>query len=158
MAKDIMDVKEVAMYLGFSPTKIYRMLNSGEIPNVKVGGQYRFPKAVIDDWLTGKLEVPGGKGEVARQKTRRVDFDESEIKESRDKKSAREKKAKAEDEIVGHLIAFGKTGDGAERRRAKQVMVMNLDTLDWQYLAARAQIAGSLKEAIAIEKEINKGG
>ncbi len=144
MTKDIMDVKEVAVYLGFSPTKIYRMLTSGEIPNVKVGGQYRFPKTVIDDWLAGKLEVPGAKEEVARQRTRRVNFVD--------------KKIRAEDEIVAHLTVYMKTGAKAERRRAKKVMAANLDNLDWKYLAAGAQAAGALDEAIAIEKEINQGG
>ncbi len=150
MTKDIMDVKEVAAYLGFSPTKIYRMLTSGEIPNVKVGGQYRFPKQVIDDWLAGKLVVPGSSGEVARQKTRRVNFDASKTMDA-DKK-------RAEDEIVGHLTVFMKTGASAERKKAKRLMTSNLDILDWQYLAGRAQAAGALEEAIAIEKEINKGG
>jgi excisionase family DNA binding protein len=141
MTKDIMDVKEVAAYLGFSPTKIYRMLTSGEIPNVKVGGQYRFPKAVIDDWLNGKLAIP-----------------ESTRSTKSTKSTESGKKIRVEDEIVGHLTAFNATGSAAERRRAKQVMVLNLDTLDWQYFAAKASLAGALEEAIAVEKEINKGG
>jgi excisionase family DNA binding protein len=138
MAKDIMDVKEVASYLGFSPTKIYRMLTSGEIPNVKVGGQYRFPKAVIDDWLAGKLEIP------------------KSTRSTRSTRNTGDKKTRTEDEIVGHLVAFNNTGDVTERRKAKQAMALNLDTVDWNYLAAQAQKAGALEEAIAIEKEINR--
>ncbi len=145
MTKDIMDVKEVAAYLGFSPTKIYRMLTSGEIPNVKVGGQYRFPKQVIDDWLAGKLEVPGDKEEAPRLPAGRQAMPEPPDQ-------------RAEDEIVGHLTVFMKTGASAERKKAKRLMTSNLDILDWQYLAGRAQAAGALEEAIAIEKEINKGG
>lgn len=138
MTKDIMDVKEVAEYLGFSPTKIYRMLTAGSIPNVKVGGQYRFPKAVIDNWLTGKLEVPGETG-VKR-------------------KTGGQRKVGVEDEIIGHLLAY-KTGNAkTERTRAKQIMVLTLDTLDWRYLAAKARDNGVLDDAIAVEKEINRGG
>jgi excisionase family DNA binding protein len=138
MTKDIMDVKEVAEYLGFSSTKIYRMLTTGSIPNVKVGGQYRFPKAVVDEWLEGKLKVPGETG--AKSKTRRS------------------RKVRVEDEIVGHLLAY-KTGNAkTERTRAKQIMTLTLDTLDWRYLAAKAKDNGVLDDAIAVEKEINRGG
>lgn len=167
MAKDIMDVKEVAVYLGFSPTKIYRMLTSGEIAYVKVGGQYRFPKAVIDDWLAGKLRVPDtykstkSTGEVAELVPSPDEGSPLAMTESGNKKGAGNKRnidMRAEDEIVGHLIAFNNTGAAAERKRAKKVMVLNLDALDWQYLAGRAETAGALDEAIAIEKEINKGG
>lgn len=130
MVKEIMDVKEVASYLGFSPTKIYRMLTSGEIPNVKVGGQYRFPKDVIDDWLAGKLEVPNdGITRPGKAKKRRQ---------------------RPEDEIVGRLTS-------GERGKAKKVMAANMDKLDWQYLAGEAEKAGILATAIAMEKEINRG-
>jgi|GEM_PF-2499284 len=141
-----MDVKEVAAYMGFSPTKIYRMLTSGEIPHIKVGGQYRFPKAVIDDWLAGKLEVPAvGKATRATKTTRTT-------------QSVAGKEVRVEDEIVAHLAAFNKTGAAAERKQAKKVMTLNMDKLDWQYLAGRAQEAGALDEAITVEKEINQGG
>ncbi len=137
MTKDIMDVKEVAEYLGFSPTKIYRMLTAGSIPNVRVGGQYRFPKAVIDEWLAGKLKVPGET--VIKSQTRKP------------------RKVRVEDEIVGHLIAY-KTGNArTERTRAKQIMVLALDSLDWRYLAAKARDNGVLDDAKKKKKEINRG-
>ena len=49
--KEIMSVTEVARYLGFSTTKIYRLLKAGAIPAAKVGGQYRFVKTAIDRWI-----------------------------------------------------------------------------------------------------------
>jgi excisionase family DNA binding protein len=146
MAKDIMDVKEVASYLGFSPTKIYRMLTAGEIPNVKVGGQYRFPKAFIDDWLAGKLALP--------ESTKST----KSTKATKSTKSDKETRARAEDEIVGHLVAFNVTGSVTERRQAKRAMVINLDKLDFQYLAKQAAAVGVLAETIAIVEEVNKGG
>lgn len=132
-----MDVKEVASYLGFSPTKIYRMLTAGDIPAVKVGGQYRFPRRVIDDWLAGKLTVPG-QPPATRVKAKRG--------------------ARIEDEIVGHLLAAKTGAAGPARRRAKQAMVLGLDKIDWRYLAGKAKAAGVLEDAIAVEKEINSGG
>jgi excisionase family DNA binding protein len=51
MAKRIMDVGEVARYLGFSTKKIYRLAEDRKIPASRVGRQYRFVKKVIDEWL-----------------------------------------------------------------------------------------------------------
>lgn len=51
MEKSVMSVKEVAAYLGFSPTKVYRLVAAAAIPCSRVGGQYRFMKSAIDRWL-----------------------------------------------------------------------------------------------------------
>ena len=51
MFKDIMNVKEVASYLGFGVTKIYELAEAREIPAAKIKGQYRFIKELIDTWL-----------------------------------------------------------------------------------------------------------
>ena len=51
MPKKIMDVSEVARYLGFSTKKIYRLADDHKIPAIRVGRQYRFVKKIIDDWL-----------------------------------------------------------------------------------------------------------
>ncbi len=144
-----MDVKEVAEYLGFSTTKVYRMLTAREIPNVKVGGQYRFPKAVIDDWLTGKLFVPESSRAAKNKRTSKL---------APGKKVTADRPAgntRPEDQIVGHLLAHKTNGATSERRRAKQVMVLSMDDLDWQYLAKQAETAGVLDDAIVVEKEIN---
>lgn len=58
MLKDIMDVKEVAEYLYFSEKKIRNMIKTRSIPYSKIGGQYRFLKTEIDNWLTEKTELP----------------------------------------------------------------------------------------------------
>ena len=54
MLKSIMNIEEVADYLGFSTKKIYRLVESNKIPASKVGRQYRFLKDVVDDWLEDK--------------------------------------------------------------------------------------------------------
>lgn len=51
MIKAIMDVEDVARYLGFSVKKIYRLVETNKIPASKVGRQYRFIKDVVDRWL-----------------------------------------------------------------------------------------------------------
>ncbi|MCL5291883.1 MAG: helix-turn-helix domain-containing protein [Actinobacteria bacterium] len=57
MTNEIMDVKELAKYLGFSEAKIYRLINKRQIPFAKIGGQYRFQKTTIDEWLARQTEA-----------------------------------------------------------------------------------------------------
>ena len=58
MGDEVMSVKELAEYLGFGVAKIYRMLEARELPVAKIGGQYRFYKPVIDEWLREKSREP----------------------------------------------------------------------------------------------------
>ena len=48
---ELMTVEEVADYLRVTEKTIYRLLKQGKIPAVKVGRQWRFEKAKIDEWL-----------------------------------------------------------------------------------------------------------
>lgn len=146
MTKDMMDVKEVAEYLGLSATTIYRMLTTGEIPNVKVGGQYRFPRAVIDDWIAGKLDIPAASREP------RAAIIKTKVKQNR--KQNIEVVVRAEDEIVGHLLAAQASGSRDDTTKAKQIMLEQINRLDMAYLAAKAKAAGVLQEAIAVQKEL----
>jgi excisionase family DNA binding protein len=45
---------ELAEYLKFSRTKLYRLAQEGEIPASKVGSQWRFNRQEIDDWVTNQ--------------------------------------------------------------------------------------------------------
>lgn len=54
----IMTPKEAAKYLGFHLVTIYRLLKKREIPAVKIGGQWRFKKDILDAWLVERM----GKG------------------------------------------------------------------------------------------------
>ena len=47
----IMNVEEVARYLGVVPDTVYRKARRGEIPAVKMGKMWRFPKETLDKWL-----------------------------------------------------------------------------------------------------------
>jgi excisionase family DNA binding protein len=44
---DFLTVHEAATYLRISTTKAYQLVASGEIPTVRVGGQYRVPRAAL---------------------------------------------------------------------------------------------------------------
>ncbi len=52
----IMTPKEAAKYLGFHLVTIYRLLKKGEVPATKIGGQWRFKKDILDEWLMGRMK------------------------------------------------------------------------------------------------------
>lgn len=48
---DLLSPKQLAEYLQLSQRTIYRLLERGGIPAVKIGGQWRFRRAAVDEWL-----------------------------------------------------------------------------------------------------------
>jgi excisionase family DNA binding protein len=55
--KEIMTVEQAAEYLQMDEHTIYKLSRSGKIPAIKIAGQWRFKKEVIDKWINeGCLE------------------------------------------------------------------------------------------------------
>lgn len=52
MRERMLTVKELARYLSLSERTVYNMIRQGQIPFAKVGGQYRFGRQEIDQWLS----------------------------------------------------------------------------------------------------------
>ncbi|WP_244965020.1 MULTISPECIES: helix-turn-helix domain-containing protein [Pseudomonas] len=50
-----MTLKEVAGYLKLAEKTAYRLAAEGRIPGFKVGGSWRFRKAVIEDWIDQQM-------------------------------------------------------------------------------------------------------
>jgi excisionase family DNA binding protein len=50
--KEIMTVKQVAEYLQMDEHTVYKLARSGQIPSIKIAGQWRFKKDVIDKWIS----------------------------------------------------------------------------------------------------------
>ena len=48
---NLMTLDEMANYLRVTEKTLYRLIKQGRIPATKVGRQWRFDKAAIDDWL-----------------------------------------------------------------------------------------------------------
>jgi nitrogen PTS system EIIA component len=48
---DLLTAKQLGEYLQLSPRTIYRLLERGELPATKIGGQWRFRKETIDEWI-----------------------------------------------------------------------------------------------------------
>ena len=53
---DLLSPKQLAEYLQLSQRTIYRLLERGGIPAAKVGGQWRFRKAAVDEWLDVSMQ------------------------------------------------------------------------------------------------------
>ena len=58
----MLNIRELADYLGFSEITVYRKAASGELPGLKIGRSWRFPREEIDRWVRQKVrEGNGGK-------------------------------------------------------------------------------------------------
>jgi len=44
-------LEELAAYLKIGRTKLYRLAQTGELPAAKIGHQWRFDRAEIDQWM-----------------------------------------------------------------------------------------------------------
>ena len=58
MSKEVMNVKEVAEYLGIAESTVYKWVEYREIPFTKVGTLLRFPKWLIDRHLSERAVYP----------------------------------------------------------------------------------------------------
>jgi len=47
--KEILDLKEVAEYLGLNKRTVYNLVRKGEIPGTKIGRQWRVKKDSLED-------------------------------------------------------------------------------------------------------------
>ena len=50
--REILTVKQVGQYLQMDEHTVYRLARSGQIPAIKIAGQWRFKKEVIDKWIS----------------------------------------------------------------------------------------------------------
>ena len=51
MTKLLLTADETAQLIGFSRSKTYAMLKSGELPSLKVGRTRRVPAAALEEWV-----------------------------------------------------------------------------------------------------------
>ena len=57
---DLLTVKEVAKLLRLSPQTLYKMLEQGEIPAMRIGKQWRFEASVVKNWLESQGSASEG--------------------------------------------------------------------------------------------------
>lgn len=54
---EVLTLSDAAAYLKLAQRTIHRMISRSEIPCAKVGGQWRFLRSVLDDWLLSRMRV-----------------------------------------------------------------------------------------------------
>ncbi len=54
MSEDILTIRDVAEYLKVTEKTVYGLAQKGKIPGFKVGGQWRFRREDIDQWIEEK--------------------------------------------------------------------------------------------------------
>jgi excisionase family DNA binding protein len=65
-AREVMDIRQAADYLGISSDSLYKYASEGLIPAFKLGNRWRFKRSLLDHWM----ELQSSKGlEVAPQKS-----------------------------------------------------------------------------------------
>ncbi len=53
--EQIMTLREVAKYLGLHVMTVYKLTREGRVPAAKIGGQWRFKRDVLDEWLETQM-------------------------------------------------------------------------------------------------------
>ncbi len=56
--ESLLTAKEVANLLRLSPQTLYKMLNDGDIPAIRVGSQWRFEHEALKAWITRQASLP----------------------------------------------------------------------------------------------------
>lgn len=60
LAKEVMTLEELAIYLKLPKSTVYKLVQDGRIPGQKLGKQWRFGKQAIDLWLDNQPSNKGG--------------------------------------------------------------------------------------------------
>ncbi len=56
---DILTVSDVANLLKVAEKTVYGLVQKGDLPGFKVGGQWRFSRTAIDSWIEVKTQAAG---------------------------------------------------------------------------------------------------
>ena len=59
VVRPYLSVRELADYLGVSRHTAYALVRRGAVPSVRVGGQYRIPRAELERQLTAQTRASG---------------------------------------------------------------------------------------------------
>ena len=92
MQKEIMNVSELAEYLGVSRSKIYKLIRDKKIPASKIGRQYKFSKQVVDAWLKENIITSAPPMPLFQKKKSRDKGGENDGSEEKSEKEGGEEK------------------------------------------------------------------
>ena len=54
---EILDINEVAKYIGIHKITLYRLIKAQKIPAFKIGRQWRFKKRLLDKWIEENMII-----------------------------------------------------------------------------------------------------
>lgn len=58
--REVMDIREAAVYLGISVDTMYKYAADGIVPGFKIGGRiWRFKKSKVDEWMDQQSDNQG---------------------------------------------------------------------------------------------------
>ena len=49
--REVMDIRECALYLGIATDTLYKYASTGLIPSFKLGNRWKFKKSKVDEWM-----------------------------------------------------------------------------------------------------------
>jgi excisionase family DNA binding protein len=55
---EVLTIEELSDYLKISKSSLYKLVQDGNLPGLKIGRHWRFQKAVIDQWMKDKTNLP----------------------------------------------------------------------------------------------------
>jgi excisionase family DNA binding protein len=65
---DIFTIRELSEHLRVHPTTIYRLLRQGQLPGFRVGSNWRFNRAAIEQWEKMQAAGPPSSGRRGRHR------------------------------------------------------------------------------------------
>ncbi len=64
MQDEIMDIRSAAKYLQIKERTLYRLVGDGEIPGIKVGGQWRFSRKCLEEMFFSNTKPGADKNQI----------------------------------------------------------------------------------------------
>jgi excisionase family DNA binding protein len=64
LLEELMNIKEAAGYLRLNSMTVYKLAQKRTLPAFKVGGNWRFKKDILDEWLVKQSSLGSSKGSV----------------------------------------------------------------------------------------------
>ena len=68
---EILKIPEVAALLKIAEKTVYVLAQRGDLPGFKVGGQWRFSRTAINNWIELQSRAAAGTASSEQQRTRR---------------------------------------------------------------------------------------
>ena len=57
MISEVLTVAQVAQLLHLHAMTVYRLVKEGKVPGFKVGGRWRFNRAVLEQWMLDRTQA-----------------------------------------------------------------------------------------------------